>query len=61
MLAAFHSKAGQSAGVPVDYTEIKHVKNIPGTKPGFVTYSEQSTVLVDPNADKVEEMKNENE
>ncbi|WP_250130012.1 NFACT family protein [Jeotgalicoccus sp. WY2] len=26
MLAAFHSKAGQSAGVPVDYTEIKHVK-----------------------------------
>ena len=57
MLAAFHSKAGQSAGVPVDYTEIKHVKNIPGTKPGFVTYSEQSTVLVDPDAEKVKEMK----
>lgn len=57
MLAAFHSKAGQSAGVPVDYTEIKHVKNIPGTKPGFVTYSEQSTVLVDPDPEKVKEMK----
>ncbi|WP_026858449.1 Rqc2 family fibronectin-binding protein [Jeotgalicoccus psychrophilus] len=57
MLAAFHSKAGQSAGVPVDYTEIKHVKNIPGTKPGFVTYSEQSTVLVDPDAEKVKKMK----
>ena len=57
MLAAFHSKAGQSAGVPVDYTEIKHVKNIPGTKPGFVTYSEQLTVLVDPDPEKVKEMK----
>ena len=57
MLAAFHSKAGQSAGVPVDYTEIKHVKNIPGTKPGFVTYNEQSTVLVDPDAEKVKKMK----
>lgn len=57
MLAAFHSKAGQSAGVPVDYTEIKHVKNIPGTKPGFVTYSEQSTVLVDPDSEKVQAMK----
>lgn len=57
MLAAYHSKAGQSAGVAVDYTEIKHVKNIPGTKPGFVTYSEQSTVLVDPDAEKVKEMK----
>lgn len=59
MLAAFHSKAGQSANVPVDYTEIKHVKNIPGTKPGFVTYSEQSTVLVDPDSKKVEQMKKE--
>lgn len=58
MLAAFHSKAGQSSSVPVDYTEIKHVKNIPGTKPGFVTYSEQSTVLVDPDEDKVNQMKN---
>lgn len=59
MLAAFHSKAGQSAGVPVDYTEIKHVKNIPGTKPGFVTYSEQATVLVDPDPEKVKQMKKE--
>lgn len=57
MLAAYHSKVGQSASVPVDYTEIKHVKNIPGTKPGFVTYSEQTTVNVTPDEDKVKEMK----
>lgn len=57
MLAAYHSKAGQSASVPVDYTEIKHVKNIPGTKPGFVTYSEQITVNVTPDEEKVNSMK----
>ncbi|QQD85771.1 NFACT family protein [Jeotgalicoccus sp. ATCC 8456] len=56
MLAAYYSKAGQSAGVPVDYTEIKHVKNIPGTKPGFVSYSEQTTVNVTPDSDKVKAM-----
>ncbi|MCK1977233.1 NFACT family protein [Jeotgalicoccus huakuii] len=56
MLAAYYSKAGQSAGVPVDYTEVKHVKNIPGTKPGFVSYSEQTTVNVTPDSDKIKAM-----
>src|SRR5699024_1607702 len=33
MIAAYFSKGKQSESVPVDYTLIKHVKNIPGTKP----------------------------
>lgn len=49
MIAAYFSKGKQSESVPVDYTLIKHVKNIPGTKPGFVTYTNQSTVYVTPD------------
>ena len=47
-IAAYHSKGKESQSVPVDYTEIRHVKNIPGTKPGFVTYTDQKTVYVTP-------------
>jgi hypothetical protein len=32
------SKAGSSAQIPVDYTEIRHVHKPSGAKPGFVTY-----------------------
>src|SRR5699024_1408470 len=49
MIAAYFSKGKQSESVPVDYTLIKHVKNIPATKPGFVTYTNQSTVYVTPD------------
>lgn len=56
MIAAYHSKGKQSESVPVDYTLIKYVKNIPGTKPGFVTYTEQSTVYVTPNESEIKQL-----
>ncbi|TDM03968.1 Rqc2 family fibronectin-binding protein [Macrococcus carouselicus] len=57
LLAAYYSKAGQSATVPVDYTLIKHVHKPSGAKPGFVTYTDQSTIFVDPDKASVDKMR----
>lgn len=56
-LAAYFSKAKNSASVPVDYTKVRHVKKPNGSKPGFVIYDNQQTVFVTPDEDKVREMK----
>ena len=50
ILAATHSKAAQSAQVPVDYTYIRHVKKPSGAKPGMVIYENNRTVYVTPDA-----------
>ena len=55
-LAAFYSKARQSSGVAVDYTEIKNVKKPSGAKPGMVIYEEYYTIYVTPDEEKVKEM-----
>ncbi len=47
-LAAAFSKYSQSNNVPVDYTQVKHVKKPNGSKPGFVNYFEQKTIFVTP-------------
>ncbi|UQS81468.1 NFACT family protein [Bombilactobacillus folatiphilus] len=48
-LAAYFSKAGpESSKVPIDYTLIKNVHKPNGAKPGFVTYTNQKTLLVNP-------------
>ena len=47
-LAAYYSKARQSAQVPVDYTLIKYVKKPAGAKPGFVIYTNHQTAYVQP-------------
>ncbi|MGH2086438.1 NFACT RNA binding domain-containing protein [Aerococcus urinaeequi] len=47
-LAAAFSKYSQSNNVPVDYTQVKHVKKPNGSKPGFVNYFEQRTIFVTP-------------
>ncbi|SMB90831.1 Rqc2 family fibronectin-binding protein [Deinococcus hopiensis] len=46
-LAAAHSKARGSSGVPVDYTRIKHVWRPRGASAGQVHYTDQKTVFVD--------------
>ncbi|MEK4963965.1 NFACT RNA binding domain-containing protein [Weizmannia sp. FSL K6-3076] len=56
-LAAYFSKARQSASVPVDYTKVRYVKKPNGAKPGFVIYENQQTVYVTPDTDKVLAMK----
>lgn len=47
-MAAFYSKAKDSANVPVDYTFIKNVKKPAGAKPGFVIYTTNQTAYVTP-------------
>ncbi|MGN1401727.1 MAG: NFACT family protein [Bacillus sp. (in: firmicutes)] len=57
ILASYYSKAKDSSGVPVDFTKIRHVKKPKGSKPGFVTYDNQQTVYVTPDADVVMQLK----
>lgn len=56
-LAAYFSKARDSSSVPVDYTEVRHVKKPNGSKPGFVIYFEQKTVFVTPSEDLVRSLR----
>ncbi len=53
MLAAYHSKARQSSGVPVDYTEVRNLKKPTGAKPGKVIYHVYNTVYVTPDRELV--------
>jgi predicted ribosome quality control (RQC) complex YloA/Tae2 family protein len=55
-LAAYFSKARDSTKVPVDFTKVKHVRKPNGTKPGYVIYDNQQTVLVDPSEDIVSQL-----
>jgi diketogulonate reductase-like aldo/keto reductase len=47
-LAAAYSKGGSSSRVPVDYTLRRYVKKPGGAKPGFVIYTHQHTLSVEP-------------
>ena len=48
-LAAYCSRAQNSTKVPVDYTRIRFVKKPNGAKPGMVIFTNNYTVLVDPD------------
>ncbi|MFB5510731.1 fibronectin-binding protein EfbA [Enterococcus casseliflavus] len=50
-LAAYFSKYRQSAQVPVDYVQVKHIRKPNGAKPGFVIYENQKTLYVTPDED----------
>ncbi len=50
VLAAYHSKARDSAQVPVDFTRVKFVKKPNGAKPGMVIFTNQQTLYVKPDA-----------
>lgn len=52
-LAAYYSKARNSSSVPVDFTQVRHVKKPNGAKPGFVIYENQQTVYVTPDEEIV--------
>ena len=56
-IAAYYSKGKISSSVPVDYTHVKYVKKIPGSKLGFVTYTNQKTIYIDPDEDLIHSLK----
>ena len=49
MLAAWYSQAGESANVPVDYTQVRYVKKPAGARPGMVIYEPYQTLFVTPD------------
>jgi predicted ribosome quality control (RQC) complex YloA/Tae2 family protein len=53
ILAAYFSKGKNSSSVPVDFTQIKNVKKIKGSKPGFVTYDNNNTIYVTPSLEEI--------
>ena len=57
MLAAYYSYAKDSSSVAVDYTRIKFIKKIPGQKGCFVSYTHQSTIYIDPDANYITNLK----
>lgn len=48
-LAAHYSKARYSSNVGVDYTLVKNVKKIKGSKLGFVTFDTNKSIFIDPD------------
>ena len=48
-IAAFNSKARDSAQVPVDYTLVRYVKKPNGAKPGMVIFTDYQTAYVTPD------------
>lgn len=52
-IAAYFSKAKNSAHVPVDYIQVKRIKKPNGAKPGFVIYTGQKSIEVTPEAEEI--------
>ncbi|CAM4296342.1 Rqc2 family fibronectin-binding protein [Saccharibacillus endophyticus] len=57
-LAAYFSQAKHSSSVPVDTTQIRHVRKPSGSKPGFVIYDHQKTLFVTPDEDLIKSLPN---
>ncbi len=56
-IASYFSKARSSSSVPVDFTQVRHVKKPNGAKPGFVIYDNQQTVYVTPDENLIIQLK----
>jgi predicted ribosome quality control (RQC) complex YloA/Tae2 family protein len=56
-LAAWYSKSRNSSNIEVDYTLRKNVKKPGNSKPGFVYYDGQQTLIVTPTAMEIGKMK----
>jgi predicted ribosome quality control (RQC) complex YloA/Tae2 family protein len=53
-LAAYYSKGRGSEKIEIDYIEKKHVKKPSGSKPGFVVYYTNYSLLIDSNITGIE-------
>lgn len=56
-IAAYYSKSKFSSSVPVDYTEVRHVRKPNGAKPGYVIYDNQQTLFVTPEEELVKKLR----
>ena len=55
-LAAYNSIYKDSSTVPVDYTQVRNIKKIPGKRNCFVTYTRQKTIYIDPELKLIESL-----
>ena len=46
-LAAYYSKGRNSSSIPVNYTLVKNLKKIPGSRTGMVSMSQYNTIYID--------------
>lgn len=56
-LAAYYSRARQSAHVDVDYTKRQFIRRHPSNQPGLVLYTDFSTVAVTPEKEIIDKLK----
>lgn len=56
LIAAQYSKSAKDTKVSVEYTKVKYVKKPSGAKPGMVIYDNFETIIVEPDATRVEGM-----
>lgn len=56
-IAAYHSKARDGSGVPVDYVPVKFVKKPAGAKPGMVIFTNNRTLYVTPSEELVKRLR----
>jgi predicted ribosome quality control (RQC) complex YloA/Tae2 family protein len=59
MLAAKFSKMRFSQSIPVDYTQVKHVRKISGRAGHEVTYRQEKTIFIDIDEEKIHALLNE--
>lgn len=57
ILAAYFSKARDSANVPVDYLPVRRLRKPNGSKPGFVIFEGQTTINVTPDYAIVQQLR----
>ncbi len=56
-LAAYYSTFQDSSSVPVNYTQIKNIKKIPGKRNCFVSIKGEKTIYIDPDIKLIENLK----
>ncbi len=54
-LAAYYSKGREGEKVEIDYIEKKHVKKVPQSKPGFVIYHTNYSMVAKPDISNIKE------
>ena len=52
-IASYYSSARRSGKAPVDYAYVKHVKKMPGGRPGMVIYTDYKTLIANPDEELV--------
>ena len=55
-IAAYYSRARKSSSVPVNYTQIRQLKKIPGSKLGLVSMKQYNTIYIDVDEEYIEKI-----